>query len=366
MVVRQMLTNLRIQIARGNLAIVALAGVALVMGLISPMPVAASLSIDEPSIFFTVDFSSFTGSGFAPEPVAGQLDSDTVRIAGLSDGDLSFGGTNTIGDYARGMSTGNVGPAGIYAFEVTPGVVTLGIKPSNADYTPGEIVLRILNNTTDRITDLHVGYNLWVNNNQSYSTTWSFHHSADDQTYNYAGGDYTSCEAADAFGWQMKTFQLDLTGLSIEHGEYYYLEWVSDDATGHGQRDEFGLNNITVSATVENVNYPPVAFDDSATTPEDTSVTIDVLFNDSDLDGDTLLLDSFTQPTNGSVIRDDKVTPGDTFDDQLTYTPEADWSGIDSFTYTVDDQNGETDTAIVHVTVEATYPYTNYLPLIIR
>lgn len=344
----------------------AITGMVLVIVLVSPIPVSASLLIDEPITFYTVDFSSFTGSGFAPNPGAGQLDSDTWRITGMSDGDSSFGGTFTIGDYAMGQSTGDVGPSGIYAFEVTPGVITLGVKPSNADFTPGEIVLRIQNNTADRITDLHVEYDLWVNNNQPFSTVWGFYHSTDDQIYTHAGGDYTSGEAADGLGWQLQNFLVDLNSLSIEHGEYYYLKWASDDATGHGQRDEFGLNNIKVSAIVEPVNYPPDAIDDSETTAEENPVTIDVLTNDSDVDEDILLLECFTQPLNGTVTRDDNSTPGDTSDDNLTYTPSAGWSGNDSFTYTVNDQNGETDTAIVLVTVEAMYPFTLYLPLIMR
>ncbi|MFA9404048.1 MAG: Ig-like domain-containing protein, partial [Anaerolineales bacterium] len=50
----------------------------------------------------------------------------------------------------------------------------------------------------------------------------------------------------------------------------------------------------------------------------------------------------------------------------LTYTPDGDWNGDDAFTYTVDDQNGETDTANVDVIVEAEFPFKIYLPLIMR
>ena len=90
------------------------------------------------------------------------------------------------------------------------------------------------------------------------------------------------------------------------------------------------------------VNDPPVAVDDSATTPENTAVTIDVLNNDSDADGDTLTVDSVTQGAHGSVINND---------DDVTYTPDSGFSGTDSFTYTVSDGNGGTDTATVTVTV---------------
>ncbi len=351
MFTRRKLSKRLTRTARGNLAVSILLGIVLVVVLILPTPVSASLSIDAPLTIYTIDFSGFDGSGFVPNPAPGQLDSDTWRIAGMSKGDTSFGGTYTKGDYAKGLSTGDVGSSGIYAFEVSPGVVLLGVQPANVDFTPGEIVLRIQNNTSDRITNLQVGYDLWFNNNRPYATVWSFHHSADDLTFTHAGGDFASDETADGLGWQLQTFLIDINGLSIDHGEYTYLQWASDDVTGHGQRDEFGLNNIAVSAIVVPVNYPPDAVDDSRTTDEDNPESIDVLFNDSDIDEDILLLECFTQPANGVVTRDEMGTPGDTSDDQLTYTPDGDWNGDDSFTYTVDDQNDETDTATVDVTV---------------
>jgi len=94
--------------------------------------------------------------------------------------------------------------------------------------------------------------------------------------------------------------------------------------------------------TVTNVNDPPVAVADNATTPENTPVTIDVLNNDSDIDGDTLTVDSVTQGTNGSVTNNGS---------NVTYSPTLGFNGTDSFTYTISDGNGGTDTATVTVTV---------------
>ena len=48
----------------------------------------------------------------------------------------------------------------------------------------------------------------------------------------------------------------------------------------------------TVSITVTSINDDPVAVDDSTTTDQNTAVTIDVLANDSDVDGDSLVVDS--------------------------------------------------------------------------
>jgi len=109
----------------------------------------------------------------------------------------------------------------------------------------------------------------------------------------------------------------------------------------------------TVSITVSPVNDPPMANDDTAATREDTpAVTIDVLANDTDIDnvGRYLYLDTFSvtavsQGTNGSVT----INP----DNTLTYSPNANFSGSDTFTYTISDNKGLTDTANVNVTVKA-------------
>ncbi|MBS3733772.1 MAG: cadherin-like domain-containing protein, partial [Phycisphaerae bacterium] len=94
------------------------------------------------------------------------------------------------------------------------------------------------------------------------------------------------------------------------------------------------------------VNQAPTASDDSAGTTEGTAVTIDVLANDSDPDaGDTLTVDSVTQGANGSVTNNGS---------DVTYTPDAGFTGTDTFDYTAADGNGGFDTATVTVTVEAT------------
>jgi VCBS repeat-containing protein len=97
--------------------------------------------------------------------------------------------------------------------------------------------------------------------------------------------------------------------------------------------------------SITSVNEAPVAVDDTATTSENTAVTVDVLNNDSDPDGDALTVGSVTQGTHGSVINNG---------DDVTYTPDSGFSGTDSFTYTVSDGKGGTDTATVTVTVTKT------------
>jgi hypothetical protein len=102
----------------------------------------------------------------------------------------------------------------------------------------------------------------------------------------------------------------------------------------------------TVSITVTSVNDTPSAKDDSARTQEDTPIeAIDVLMNDTDTDDDQLTTSAVTQGTNGSVAIN--------ADNTLSYTPKANYCGTDSFTYTVSDGKGGTDTATVNVMVKA-------------
>ena len=95
--------------------------------------------------------------------------------------------------------------------------------------------------------------------------------------------------------------------------------------------------NHAVTITVVPVNDPPVAIDDFGTTEEDDPVTIPVLSNDSDIDGDALTVSHVTDPPNGSVTTNDDGT--------ITYTPDPGFDGMDSFVYTISDGNDETDTA---------------------
>ncbi|MBI2127885.1 MAG: tandem-95 repeat protein [Nitrosarchaeum sp.] len=100
-------------------------------------------------------------------------------------------------------------------------------------------------------------------------------------------------------------------------------------------------NNATVTLFVNPINDAPIAQNDTASTPEDTPITIPVLNNDFDVDDDFFIINSITQGTNGTI-----TTNGTT----VTYTPNLDFNGTDSFVYTISD-GILTDNATVYVTV---------------
>ena len=110
-----------------------------------------------------------------------------------------------------------------------------------------------------------------------------------------------------------------------------------------------------VTVTVVNANdAAPVALDDTFTVLEDSvDNPLDVLANDTDADpGDTLTITFVdTSGAVGTALINDKGTPSDPTDDVIDYTPQIGFSGTDSFSYTIQDMGGLSDTATVTVTV---------------
>lgn len=95
-------------------------------------------------------------------------------------------------------------------------------------------------------------------------------------------------------------------------------------------------------------DQPPVANDDQATTSKNKPVAISLTYSDPDLN-DTVTISQISQPLDGTLSAPDKQG-------QVTYTPADNFTGKDSFTYTIKDSHGATDTATVNVTVTNTPP----------
>jgi Bacterial Ig domain/Putative Ig domain len=110
---------------------------------------------------------------------------------------------------------------------------------------------------------------------------------------------------------------------------------ASADATYQGLTNDTAFNIVDDDA--------PNAVPDELMTDEDVSGTVDVLANDIDAQGGTLTVTSVTQPAHGSVV----VNP----DGTVSYTPVANWSGVDNFSYSIANGTGGHDTGTVTVTV---------------
>ena len=99
-----------------------------------------------------------------------------------------------------------------------------------------------------------------------------------------------------------------------------------------------------VPITVTSVNDVPVAANDVATTVKNIAVTISVLTNDSDLDGDGLTVTSVTQGGGGMAA----IINGGA---AIRFTPNFNYVGNSAFTYTTQDGRGGSATATVQILV---------------
>ncbi|HEX2120837.1 MAG TPA: Ig-like domain-containing protein, partial [Thermoanaerobaculia bacterium] len=112
------------------------------------------------------------------------------------------------------------------------------------------------------------------------------------------------------------------------------------NATGGDGAD---VGAFEVQGTCAGANTDPDAVDDAFSVSQDSGANVlDVLANDTDADGDPLVVTAVTQGANGSVSNNGT---------SVSYTPNAGFTGSDSFTYTLDDTAGGTDSASVSVTV---------------
>lgn len=240
----------------------------------------AQLSIDSDSTNYTVDFDNslsgvnngvFDGSGLTSSPASGNLDGDAWEIDGFSDGTHNFGDTNTSGDFSRGTSTGGVSSGGLYAFEVATSNYALGFQGTSGDFTPGTMVLKVLNNTGAPITSIDVSYKIWVYNDQGRGSTLNFSHSTDNSTFTDVGAlNHTTTLVADGSpSWVSIDKTTTIGSLNIAPGLSYYIKWSSSDAGGSGSRDEIAIDDIIVNATT-GAATPTIGFDSATSTVEET------------------------------------------------------------------------------------------------
>ena len=121
------------------------------------------------------------------------------------------------------------------------------------------------------------------------------------------------------------------------------LNWYGEDRFTYTAMDPGGLTSeATVRVTVTPVNDPPEAVDDEAETLEDVAAVVDVLANDSDVDGDPLTVVSAGPAAHGATA----IAGGG-----VRYSPALNWYGTDRFSYTIADPGGLTATATVTMTV---------------
>jgi len=219
------------------------------LGLLAAFVASSALAV----VAFFDDFTGFAGDGFDAAPVAGQLDSDLWKVGGLSDGAMAFGDTQLAGDFARGSSSGGVITGGVYAWDVD-GDICFGVQPTAADFTPGSIVLRILNDTGAVVAAANIRYEICYFNDQGRANSLNFSYAVGaDESAGYTslpGLDFMSPEAADTPPvWQGAARTTLIANLALQDGEYLFMKWTGADVSGSGSRDEMGIDNVHVEWT---------------------------------------------------------------------------------------------------------------------
>ncbi len=157
----------------------------------------------------------------------------------------------------------------------------------------------------------------------------------------FSGSDVDSSDLTYAVGTQAGHGTVTLTGDTWSYipnanfnGTDSFTFTASDGSLSSGP--------ATVTVSVTAVNDAPHAVNDTAITAEHAAVSIAVLDNDSDPDGDALTVVAVGVASHGSIAMSGS---------EVTYTPDENYSGVDSFTYTVIDGHDGTATANVTVTV---------------
>ncbi len=148
------------------------------------------------------------------------------------------------------------------------------------------------------------------------------------------------------------------TARTLVAGQRYYIEALHKEGSGNDNLAVAwsgpGITQQVIGTaylTACPLNHDPVAMSDTATTTFNAGITIPVLTNDSDVDADLLTLQSITQPAHGTTA----ITGT-----SIRYTPALNYSGSDSFSYTITDHQGGTRSATVNLSVTIT-PHQSWL-----
>jgi large repetitive protein len=143
-------------------------------------------------------------------------------------------------------------------------------------------------------------------------------------------------------------------GTVVDQGGFFIYTpnpnfYGTDSFTYHANDGTLNSADVLVTITVLPVNDAPIALNDGVSTDEDTPISISILSNDIDVDDilDASMIVLVASPANGSTV----INPST---GQVTYTPNADFNGSDSFTYKLRDASGAiSNVAAATITINA-------------
>jgi VCBS repeat-containing protein len=290
-----------------------------------------------------------------------RIESNGAPVAGDDNFNMAEGTVLTIG--APGVLTNDSDPDGdalsaVLVSGPTNGILTLNADGSfeytpNADFTGADSFTYTANDGSASSSEATVTIN--VNNVNTIPVAGNDTFTVDEDTTltaDAAGGVMANDSDADG----------DLLTASVISGPTHgVLTLNADGSFNYTPEENFnGIDGFsyvvndgttdsdvaTVTINVNPVNDLPIAVNDEYTTDEDQTLTISapgMLENDTDAENDPLTSILVSGPANGTLIAN--------ADGSFTYTPNADFNGVDGFSYKVSDGSGESDVATVTINV---------------
>jgi gliding motility-associated-like protein len=170
---------------------------------------------------------------------------------------------------------------------------------------------------------------------------------AEDVTLNGNVGDNDSDPDGDVLAFTLNNEPVNGTLIFTVDGTFSYnpnAEFFGSDSFTYTVCDDLGeCDQATVNITITQVIDPHTAVDDELTTLVNTPITINVLLNDINPEGLTLSSFIADGPLNGNASLNVNGT--------LTYTPDANFIGLDSLTYFACNSLGFCPEATVYINV---------------
>jgi subtilisin family serine protease len=133
--------------------------------------------------------------------------------------------------------------------------------------------------------------------------------------------------------------QSDVFSSSSDSGTVIEGQTPSGESIKNSGPDNNSVNDNSVndnSVSANNNDSPPSARDDRIRTEQNKPAVIAVLANDKDADGDKIKIISVSSPKNGGTVM---INENDT----ITFVPERNFVGVDTFSYVIADSEGKTD-----------------------
>lgn len=231
-------------------------------------------SLTAADVAITEDFNDFFGTGFAPNPGLGQLDSDHWRVQGLAEGDGVFGGTHTTGGFASFFHIGEDPSAGINSYAVGVNDFALGMQPYEDSLTPGNITYRLQNNTGVGLDLFTISGKIYSFDNSPFASVLDVLWSVDDVNYTSIAGNPSFVSGGDPSTnntqWQLINFSATVQTPLVSVGDFIYFQFATNDAapgqeptlppvpnqnpngprTLQGERDQLAIDDISVTGSV--------------------------------------------------------------------------------------------------------------------